>query len=282
MKENNEQQPTVHWVDLSEFDDYYIARVNFFPDNSLALQIENRQQTKLQLYQYDFIHQKKLKLLIEETSQSWINLHDLFYTLKKTPTQFIWASERTGYMHLELHDFNTGKLIKSLTNGNWIVQRIVDVDEINSIIYFSANRETPLEMHLYSVNYYDEIPKIHRITQEPGCHVVHCFNQTYQFCITQWNSIDQYPLIRMLDVKNKQIIQNFDHLNLKQVQRIEEFYFVKPKLFSILNRNNDLLYCALYTPDNQHQQSQTAYPTLVSVYGGPRIQRYKKRDKISI
>ena len=59
-------------------------------------------------------------------------------------------------MHLELYDLNTGKLIKSLTNGEWIVQSIIDIDEDNSNIYFLANRETPLEYHLYSVNYKDD------------------------------------------------------------------------------------------------------------------------------
>jgi dipeptidyl-peptidase-4 len=274
--ENNKKRPNIHWVDLSSFDDYYIARVGFFPDHSLALQIENRPQTKLQLYQYDFINKKPLKLLIEDISQTWINLHDLFYTLKKSPSQFIWASERTGYMHLELHDFNTGQLIKSLTNGDWVVQRIVDVDEINSIIYFMANRETPLEVHLYSVNYKDEVPKIDRITQESGCHVVHCFNQTYQYCITQWNSVEQNPVIRMIDVQTKEIIKTLDHLQ----QTIEQFHFVKPKLFSISNRNNDTLYCALYKPDDEQDRYRTPYPTLVSVYGGPHLQRYE--DNVSI
>ncbi|CAF4021420.1 unnamed protein product [Rotaria sp. Silwood2] len=271
--ENNQKQPIIHRVDLSGFNDYYIARVDFFPDNSLALQIENRQQTKLQLYQYDFLNKKSLKLLIEEMSEIWINLHDLFYALKKTPTQFIWASERTGYMHLELHDYNSGKLIKTLTNGNWVVQRIVDIDEINSIIYFMANRETPLETHLYCVNYNDDISKIDRITQESGCHVVYCFNQTYQYCITQWNSIDQYPVIRILDVKKKEIIKTLDHLKQSVLRTIEQFNLVKPKLFPILNRNNDTLYCALYTPDNEQERYQTPYPTLVSVYGGPHLQR---------
>ena len=166
LMDNNQKNPTVHWVDLSSFKDYYLARIGFFPDHSLALQIENREQKNLQLYQYDFLHRKQLRLLIEETSQSWINIHDLFYTLKKTPTQFIWASERTGFMHLELHDFNSGQLIKALTHGDWVVQRIVDVDEENGIIYFLANRETPLEIHLYSVNYRDETSNIDRITQE--------------------------------------------------------------------------------------------------------------------
>ncbi|CAF0751008.1 unnamed protein product [Adineta steineri] len=271
--EDNKKQPNIHWVDLSSFNDYYIARVHFFPDHTLALQIENRQQTRLQLYQYDFLKTDKLKLLIEDTSQSWINLHDLFYTLKKTPTQFIWASEQTGYMHLQLHDYNTGKLIKTLTSGNWVVQRIVDIDETNSIIYFLANRETPLEIHLYSVNYNDEIPIVDRITQESGCHVVHCFNQTYQYCITQWNSIDQYPLLRMIDVRTKEVIKNFIHLQQGQLYTLEQFQFVKPKLFSILNRNNDTLYCALYKPNDEQERYKTPFPTIVSVYGGPCLQR---------
>ncbi|CAF3301685.1 unnamed protein product [Rotaria socialis] len=271
--DNDRKQPTIYWVDLSEFDDYYIARVDFFPDNSVAIQIENRQQTNLKLFQYDFINKKTLKLLIEDTSQIWINLHDLFYTLKLTPTQFIWGSERSGFMHLEVHDYNTGNLIKTLTNGNWVVQRIAAIDETNSIIYFLANRETPLEIHLYSVNYNDATSKIERITQESGCHTVYCFNQTYQYCITQWSSIEQYPLIRMLDVKKKEIVNTLDHLQRDRMQIMEQFNFVKPKLFSILNRNNDTLYCALYTPDNEQQIYQTPYPTLVSVYGGPHLQR---------
>ncbi|CAF3358198.1 unnamed protein product [Rotaria sp. Silwood1] len=273
LANNTKTTPNIHWIDLSSFHDYYIARINFFPDNSLALQIENRQQTKLQLYQYDFLNKKQLKLLIEETSQSWINLHDLFYTLKKMPTQFIWANERTGFMHLELYDLNTGKLIKSLTNGEWVVQRIIDIDEENSLIYFLANRETPLEVHLYSVNYNDDIPKIDRITQEPGCHVVHCFNRTYDCCITQWNSIDQYPIIRMLDVKKKKIIKILDHLQQGQSQVIEQFHLVKPQLVKIQNRNNDTLYCAIYKPEDEQRKYQRPYPTLVSVYGGPHLQR---------
>jgi dipeptidyl-peptidase-4 len=177
-------------------------------------------------------------------------------------------------MHLELYDLNSGQIIKSLTNGEWVVQRIVDVDEEHGIIYFLANRETPLEVHLYSVNYKDEIVNIDRITQEAGCHAVHCFNQTYEYCITQWNSIDQYPIIRILDVKKKEIIKRLDHLHQGQLQTIEQYHFVKPQLLKIHNRNNEILYCALYKPDDEQSRYQKPYPTIVSVYGGPLLQRY--------
>ncbi|CAF0765270.1 unnamed protein product [Adineta ricciae] len=273
LRDKTKQDPDIHWIDLSSFHDYYIARVNFFPDNTLALQIENREQTKLQLFQCDFLTKKPSRLLIEETSGSWINLHDFFHTLKKSPTQFIWASERSGFMHLELYDLTTGQLKKSLTNGEWVVQHLVDIDEDNSIIYFLANRETPIEVHLYSVNYNDDVPTVDRITQEVGCHVIHCFNRTFEYCITQWNSIDQCPTIRMLDVKKKQVIKYFSHLHQGQQQTIEQFRFVKPQLIKITNRNNDTLYCAVYKPDDEQDKHQRPHPTLVSVYGGPHLQR---------
>ncbi|CAF3875484.1 unnamed protein product [Rotaria sp. Silwood1] len=161
-----------------------------------------------------------------------------FIHKKQTPTQFLWTSEQTGYLHLELHNFNTKKLIKTLTNGTWIVQRIFDVDEINSIVYFIINREASLEIHLYAINYNDEIPTIDRITQESGCHVVHCFNQTYQYY----------------------------HIQQGLLQTIEQFHLVKPELCSILNRNNDTLYCTLYKPDKEQGIYQTTYPALVSIY----------------
>jgi len=273
LQDTNQSNPSVHWVDLSSFHDSYIARVNFFPDNSLGLQIENRLQTVLQFYQYEFLNQKSLRLLIEETSDSWINLHDLFRTLKKTPTQFIWASERTGYMHLQLHDLHSGQVVKSLTNGEWVVQRLVDIDEDNGIIYFLANRETPLEIHLYSVNYKDETPKIERITQESGCHAVHCFNRTYEYCVTQWNSVDQPPTLRIVDVKKKEIFKNLEHLHQGQTQIIEQFNFVKPQFIKIQNRADITLYCAVYKPNEEQNPYKKPYPTVVSVYGGPHLQR---------
>ena len=271
--EHSQRGSATHWLDLSSFDDHYIARVGFFPDNSLAVQIENRAQTRLQLCRFDFLRKHPMKILVEETSQSWINLHDLFYPLKKMPDYFLWASERTGYMHLELRHSQTGKLVRTLTSGSWVVQHLVDVDEINATVYFMANRETPLDIHLYSVLYQDETPTVDRITEESGCHLVHCFNGTYQYCVTQWNSTNQYPVVRMLDVKSKTIVKTFDHLQQSPSQILEQFHFVKPQLFSIANRHTDTLYCALYKPDDEQGKYQRPYPTLVSVYGGPHLQR---------
>ncbi|CAF5160725.1 unnamed protein product, partial [Rotaria sp. Silwood1] len=59
------------------------------------------------------------------------------------------------------------------------------------------------------------------------------------------------------------------------LQTIEQFHLVKPQLCSILNRNNDTLYCALNKPDKEQGIYQTTYSALVSIYGGTHLQRYE-------
>ena len=71
-----------------------------------------------------------------------------------------------------------------------------------------------------------------------------------------------------------------DHLKQGQLQTIEQFHFVKPQLLKLQNRNNETLYGALYKPDDEQGRYQKPYPTLVSVYGGPHLQRYvREREK---
>lgn len=58
------------------------------------LQIENRQQTELELLRL-FPLTGEAKTLFVEKSAQWINLHNLLTPLKRSNT-FVWASERSG------------------------------------------------------------------------------------------------------------------------------------------------------------------------------------------
>ncbi|GBG31615.1 Dipeptidyl peptidase 9 [Hondaea fermentalgiana] len=78
----NGQRPSVRWLDISLKEgsgdnDMYLARVDWLPDGSLSAQLENREQSELLLVRYD-INSGQRTLLKRETSDVWINLHDLF------------------------------------------------------------------------------------------------------------------------------------------------------------------------------------------------------------
>ena len=72
--------------------------------------------------------------LFSETSETYVELSSDVYApatirpLQKT-NQLIWYSERSGWAHLYLYDLTTGKLVRALTSGDWLVNDILGVDE---------------------------------------------------------------------------------------------------------------------------------------------------------
>ncbi len=69
----------------------------------------------------------------------------------------IWYSQRTGYGHLYLYDAQTGALKNQITQGNWVVNELIRIDEIDRKIYFYAvgkePRVNPYYKHLYCVDF---------------------------------------------------------------------------------------------------------------------------------
>src|SRR6202021_2023712 len=77
------QTGAVTWIDLGTDTDIYLARVNWLPDGkTLAIQRESRDQRRLDLLFAD-IDTGSSRLVLSETSASWIELNDEISFLKK-------------------------------------------------------------------------------------------------------------------------------------------------------------------------------------------------------
>ena len=114
------------WVDLGEDKDIYLARGKWMPNSTtFTYQWQARDQQTLELRAFD-VTDKSQRVLLTETSDTWVNLHDDLYFLKDT-SQFIWASEKDGFKHLYLYD-NKGNLVKQLTKGDWVVDSVKAID----------------------------------------------------------------------------------------------------------------------------------------------------------
>src|SRR5262249_54422857 len=136
-----------------------VARVAWSKDgHDLYVQRESRDQKLLDLLRVDPAT-GAAKVLIQETSKSWIDLNDDFYPLKTG--DFIWASERSGANQLYLYH-RDGTLVRALTQGNGRVAGaasgagvhapgVAGVDEDKGLVYFMASKDTPVERQLYAV-----------------------------------------------------------------------------------------------------------------------------------
>lgn len=98
---------------------------------------------------------------------------------------FLWASEKSGFQHLYIRS-SAGNEICQLTRGEWIVDAVVGVDQLNKRVYFTGNRESPLETHLYVVQFANtsNIEEPRRLTEERGRHTVVISNHFKSFIDT--------------------------------------------------------------------------------------------------
>lgn len=71
--------------------------------------------------------------------------------------QIIWMSERSGWQHLYLIDGETGKVIHPITQGDWVVRKVLRVDDAKRRIWFAASGmnadEDPYYVHVYAINF---------------------------------------------------------------------------------------------------------------------------------
>ena len=98
--------------------------------------------------------------LFSETSDTSLELSSDVYgpaTIAPLPAsnRLIWYSERSGWAHFYLYDLTTGKLIRPLTQGNWLVRELLGVDEARHQAYFSLAGRTP-NKNLY----YQEVARV--------------------------------------------------------------------------------------------------------------------------
>ncbi|KAJ3692290.1 hypothetical protein LUZ60_012640 [Juncus effusus] len=280
------------WMDLlcgpqdqvqEENEDEYLARVNWVHDNTLTAQVLNRSHTKLKLLKFN-IETGQKEVLLEEQNDVWVGLHDCFVPLDKTgnlnpgnsnsgfSASFIWASEKTGYKHLYLHDRN-GTCLGPITEGNWTVEQIVGINETAGLVYFTGTTDGPLHTNLYRTslfpNWDKPVPAPQRLTRGEGRHIVTLDHQFQKF-IDIHDCLTSPPTISLCALNDGSLIMPIFEPNI-DLPRIREMRDLGPEIVQIETKDGTVLYGALYLPD-ERKYGPPPYKTMVSVYGGPGVQ----------
>ncbi|WP_339863553.1 S9 family peptidase [Paremcibacter congregatus] len=263
----------VTWVDLGDDQDIYLARVNWVPDNSgVFFQRLNRDQTTLDVIFADAATGKTRPVLTEK-AKYWINLHDNLDFIKGGK-EFLWTSERSGFSHL-YHYKTDGTLIGQLTDGDWVVTGLKQVDETAGMVYFDGHADTPLERHLYRTSLTaHKVTEPQRITASGGSHGV-------KFPDEGTDYIDYYSdpsTPSQVSIRN----QNGELLTWVDENKLDEnhpyFPYLKdhitPEFGKFTGPSGDDLYYRMYKPANMEKGKK--YPVIFSLYGGPHAQLVRR------
>lgn len=273
--------PTTHWLNLNlgdsggerpaPLDDGYLARVDWQPGGKLAVQLESRDQQSLKLVSYA-PDGSSFQLLLEETGQPWINLHDLTHFLESG--EILLGSERTGFRHLYV--YANGET-RPLTSGDWLVTEVNRVDEQNRTVYFTATKDSPLERHLYSVSL--DGGEIARLTAEAGWHITGV-SPDGSWLVDRYSSLENPVQVTLGRITNGRTSTKAATLYETTDVSPTALGLKPPELVSFEAEDGTLLYGAIYHPANP-APAQPA-PLIISVYGGPHAQRVQDNWELTV
>ncbi len=246
-------------VDLGTNDDIYLARVDWSADGrTLYVQRESRDQKSLDLLRVDPATGAS-SVVFSEKSRTWLNLHDNFRALKDG--SLLWSSERDGFSHL--YRWNAGKWTQ-LTRGNWQVGRVIGVDEAKGLVWFTGNRETPIDQNVYMVPLAGGAVTL---VSEPGWWNAATMNRDATRMIVTRSSPVQPTQVLLADAKG-------ERLRWIEENRVEGSHpyapymaaHVRPEFGTLKAADGTTLHYKLLKPQLAEGQR---VPVFVQVYGGP-------------
>lgn len=292
----------------------YLIRAGWTPDGKYVYaQLMDRSQQKLNLllipvecfvvdddmdmYSFDPSKYPPVQCIYEETSDIWVNVHDVLHFFPQTfenQMSFLWSSQKSGYRHLyhitshltespdsplevEMEDKTAGTACLQchvlrevqLTSGEWeVLGKPVWVDERKALVFFMATRDTPLESHLYVVSYANPTEPV-RLTEPGFSHSVELSSDCTMF-VTTYSSVDTPPQSAVCKIE-------FDLQGVLSVSNCCTLMeppvcpnYRAPELFHFQSSNGHVMHGMFYRPHNC--RPGVRYPTVLFVYGGPQVQ----------
>ena len=238
----------------------YIPRVQWTVNGTeLCITRMNRLQNHLELLLAN-PKSGEVKLLLEEKSPTYIDIHDNL-TFLKDGKRFIWSSELGGRNHLYLYDMN-GKKLNAITSGEMDVTEVFGLDEKNSVIWFQAAAPTPSDRAIFSVKLNG---KGQKNLLPLGGHQNAEFSNTFSYFILQQSKANEPVSFALYNSKGEQLRMLENNQALKD--KLKEYRLSQKEFLKIPNgQGTDLEAWIIRPPDFNPAKK---YPVFMTVYGGP-------------
>ena len=179
--------------------------------------------------------------------------------------EFIWYSERDDWGHLYLYDLASGKVKNQITKGNFVVTRLLRVDDKNRVLFFEANgREAgrdPYFSHFYRVDFDGGNLKL--LSPEDANHQI-TISPDGKYFVDNFSKPDVPPIAILRDMDGREIAT----LEKADVSRLTAAGWKPPTPISVKSRDSRWdLYGLMFTPSNLNPNSK--YPVVNYIYPGP-------------
>ncbi len=240
----------------------YLTVITWNPDSkSVFVGVLNRDQNDLNMNQYSASTGNFMKKIFEEKSDKYVEPQQQLLFFPNSTTDFIWQSQRTGYNHLFHYNIDKG-FVAQLTKGNWLVTDILGFNEKKKEIFYVSTQESPLERHLYKVDWTNF--KTQRLDQGAGMHSGVLSKDGNHLYDTYTNATTPRA-VNLINTNNLKVQKVLSAENtLKNYQR--------PEIKNVTLKADDgtPLYGKIILPTDF--DANRKYPVIVYLYNGPHAQ----------
>jgi dipeptidyl-peptidase 9 len=251
------------------------------------------------------IHEQMSTIWINTNNTMYFMRHQPSANTITADFAFVKASSESKYLHLYKHVVSLGDMVEpgdesnglvrrarvvertQLTGGYWCVEwkENVCVDEPNNLIFFVGYRN-PLESQLYVVDMRYPM-RVKQLTPDNYSHTVN-MNKTCTLFVAVSSNLTTPGTVAVYQIVNQKL--GLDKLNASEIARIlnpdsaqmpvaslsvlhddaQRTLLTQPEIFSLRTSDNTNMYGLIYRPCNY--KPNVKYPTVLHVYGGPRVQ----------
>lgn len=239
----------------------YIYGIKWSPDGTeLLFHRTNRKQDIMEFAAAD-PQTGKTRVVVHEEWLASYTKHSPVMKFLTDGKRFIWTSERNGFLNYYLYELS-GKLLSTITNHQFEVSQIVNIDEDNKVLYYmarSGDNHMKLQLHKVGLDGKGDT----RLTNPTLNHSVYISPDHKNFVdIAQTHDIP--PVVTLMDIQGKEISVLFK----SDMTRFNELGLKKTELFTFKAADGVTdLHGMLDFPSNFDPSKK--YPLLVFVYGGP-------------
>jgi len=243
--------------------DQYLTTVTWDPSGEfIYVSLLNRDQNHLKLNKYNSSNGEFVATLFEETSDKYVEPENPLFFNPANSQQFIWLSERDGFMHMYLYDTD-GSMIKQLTKGDWLVTSFQGFyGKEAELVYFKSTKDGFLQSNLYSIDVKSD--EMIRISPDHGTHSVK-ISRDGKYIIDAFSNISHGRKYVLLNNKGKE-----KRLIKEPNSILDEYNLGETELFELKAEDGTMLQARVIFPPEFDESKK--YPVFVYVYGGPHAQ----------
>jgi dipeptidyl-peptidase-4 len=251
------------WLHLGPDTDVYFPNLKWTRKPDLvAVERLNRQQNKLELL-FAKITTGESRVILTETDPCWVRT-DEDLTFFKNTDSFIWTSQRSGYNHAYLYDYD-GNLLNQITCGDWEMNAararnaVLGVDEENGWLYFSGKKDGVVELHIYRIKLDGQ--DLQRLSHKPGWHDA-SLSADAKYFLDTFSDVKTPPQISMHRADGTVV----RCLRKGEILGLAKFDLVNPEFLTVPTSDGENLNAVMIKPAEFDPNKK--YPVIFYCYGG--------------